>query len=365
MSEQNSKTTPLITQEKKVINAIDLSFDVNIKKKEIDGINNIEEYEKEAYRDSLPIIEECVTLLQTYETILYSDVNYKKFEKEYWSLVDRLEAISQKHANEKLEEKLKCVFRGRLYQYISQSFLTSRASAKPFGYGGDYMILQQLYNREIISPTNIGKYYDRMFIDDPLSQAVINRVERMGARLLEFIKDSTKKELHILNIASGAGFEYRLLSDLDTDKKVIIHCFDQEVYSLLYIKTKLENINDNVEFRFYKEDIRTFFRKWNQAQKFDLVYNIGLADYLSDKILKALMQESVNALAPDGRFVIAHKDYTKFPYHYPAWTINWNFIKRTPQDYMQFIEDNMSGFRQVDLFYESNEEVVYFGDFLK
>lgn len=353
------------TDSKTIIRADDVAFRVLPTKIDIESINNLNNDERIIYQECLPLIESCSFLMKKYETIPYSEEHYSRFEKEYWKIIDKLESAVRKSTDNKLHLKMKQIFRGRLYQYISQSYITSRASAKPFGYGGDYINLQYLYDEQVISPTNMGKYFDKMFITDPLSRAVIDRVNTMAQKLSEFILESKKTELHILNIASGSGFDLFQVAKQSINKKIYIHCFDQEVYSLLYLKNKMSTLQHNIQFVFYKEDILHFFKKWADSKKFDYIYNIGLADYLSDRILKNLMQESINALAEDGKFVLAHKDYKKFPYQYPAWSIGWEFFPRSLEEYHLFVQKNLKDFKTCNIFFESSKQAIYFGEFTK
>jgi cyclopropane fatty-acyl-phospholipid synthase-like methyltransferase len=121
-------------------------------------------------------------------------------------------------------------------------------------------------------------------------------------------------------------------------------------------------VNPNVHLLLYKEDIKRFFKDWN-GQKFDLIYNIGLADYLPDRVLKSFMQEAINALNDNGKFVLAHKDYLKFPHVYTSWIYDWNFIHRSLSDYNEFIQNHLTGFDQYNVFFESANQIIYFGEF--
>jgi SAM-dependent methyltransferase len=349
---------------KSVIRAEDVAFGV-VAKLVTQNIQNIDIQEETLLNITIPIIESCKNLLKKFSSIQYNDINYKIFEKEYWAHIDQLELVFLDSNYHKYKNKIQNIFRGEIFNYYTQSLLVSRAYGKPFGYPGDYLLLQALYDNKLISHTNTGKYYDKMYLEDPLSTAVVSRVNAMANRLSDFINKSQELELNILNIASGSGFDLITVAKTRHNKTVNIYCFDQELFSLQYIKSKIKAININTNFIFIKEDIRKFFKKWNNAIKFDLIYNIGLADYLPDRMLRSLMQESINTLKENGRFILSHKDYTKFPYQYPSWTCNWNFFKRSLRDYKKFIDENLTNFQNYDIFYASNKKVIYFGEFIK
>jgi hypothetical protein len=120
----------------------------------------------------------------------------------------------------------------------------------------------------------------------------------------------------------------------------------------------------NLKFSFYKEDIRSFFRNPCHETSYDFIYNIGLADYLSDRLLKSLIEESLSVLNSGGKLVLAHKDFSLFPYHYPSWLCNWNFIHRSLDQYLDFINSNFPEYNP-EITFESANKIIYFSTLRK
>lgn len=333
--------------------------DIYIGKDQLNIINNIKSEHLELYHDVLEIIKKFYKLLSSVKK--NHEITYQEFEQKLWIRLNEIHEVT-KTLDKNLLKHLQLIFRGSLYHLLSESIILSRALTKPFGYPGDFVMLQMLYENKQVSQSNLGKYLDQFFLDDILSRAVVDRVEVMGDRVIKFINESSKNEINILNIASGSGFELRKIVQYNFNKKIIYHCFDQDLSSLLYISKNFINKNINVEIRLYKEDIRNFFRKWNKNQKFDLIYNIGLADYLPEKILSSLIKESINHVENNGVFVLAHKDYTSFPYHHPSWLYDWNFVHRNLKDYIDIIKRNTD--KDFLIWFESSiKKVIYFSEF--
>lgn len=328
----------------------------------VDEILGLSSEDQSIYKQVYEYIKKLQVTLENYSAIQYEINTYQEFQKEYWTLIDQLHHITI-NLSKRDKIKVKQVVRGEIFKYFSKSTTVSRAYGKPFGYPGDYQLLQMLYDDEVVSESNIGKYYDRMFLNDPLSVAVVNRVETMGDYLTKYIVNSSKAELNILNIASGSGFEFEKLKKINTDKVVNIFCFDQEISSLLYVKQKVSLLPNNFKFTFIKEDIVTFFKNFESGRRFDLAYNIGLADYLPDRVLISLINNAVNQLSKGGKFVVAHKDYEKFPYQYPEWTCDWNFFHRTFTDYQSLIDNSLQSGVDISYFFESEDNVIYFGEY--
>ena len=333
---------------------------LNINEYCFSDIGNTEQSDRDDWNIVGNLIRETSYFLSEVENNVF--IEYGEFYKKLWNILDNLDE-STRHLKPNSLKKMQVFFRGSLFNYFNKSLVLSRALTKPYGYAGDFIMLQALYNKKPISDSRIGQYFDQFFIDDDLAQAVINRAEAMGDRIIKFINESKKSELNILNIASGSGSELRKVTNCKFDKKVIYHCFDQEVASLSYIGRNFLYKNPNVEIRIYKEDIKTFFRHWKEKSKFDFIYNIGLADYLPNKILLSLVKESLSHLVRNGIFVLAHKDYSLFPYHHPAWLYDWNFIHRSLGCYSNLLKELTS--EEFSIWFESDKKIVYFSEFIK
>jgi extracellular factor (EF) 3-hydroxypalmitic acid methyl ester biosynthesis protein len=333
---------------------------LNINEFSFTDIKNLDQLHRDNWQIVGNLIRETGSFLSEVENNVF--IEYKEFYEKLWNILDNLHE-STKHLSKEDLKKKQLFFRGSLFYFLNKSLIFSRALTKPYGYPGDFIMLQALYDKNPVSDSRIGQYFDQYSMDDTLTRAVINRAEAMGDRVIKFINESKKPELNILNIASGSGSELRKITKCKFDKKVIYHCFDQEVASLSYIGKNFLYKNPNVEIRLYREDIRTFFRNWKENSKFDFIYNIGLADYLPDRIMVSLIKESLGHLSDNGVFVLAHKDYTLFPYHHHSWISDWNFIHRDLNSYKDLLKNTIS--EEFSIWFESDKKIVYFSEFQK
>ena len=331
--------------------------------KSIKKIQNISNQEEVLYSKVFNKIKETENLF--HEALSdKNDLSYESFSNSMSKILDDLhQEINLESTDSKTLKKLQLFYRGSINTLFSHSLTGSRALGKPFGYPGDYMMLQSVYDGNEISSDKLGCYLDKFIINDELARSIVNRIDKMGDRVIEFINKSNLKEINILNIASGSGFEFKKIIEKKFDKKVIYHCFDQEVSSLLFIDQNFSGKNENVEIRLYKEDVKAFFRKWKGDKKFDLIYNIGLADYLPDSILISLTNESIRNLNDNGIFVISHKDYTLFGYHRTSWFCDWNFIHRNLEDYKSIINSQIE--INPSIWFESDKKIIYFSEYKK
>lgn len=255
---------------------------------------------------------------------------------------DELERIV---GNSIILREIKRRFRLMVGGFAYQSVIVKRANDKPLGYPGDYELLEAIYNNQGVSE-KIGHYFDKSFLSNKYAVAVRNRKEKMKIILKEFITSSSSTGVRILNLACGSCREIKeLLSSLDVHKKrIIFECVDQDGDALEFVKDSLGKLPGNIEIKFSKQNILDIVNKPSYYSgligKQDLVYSIGLADYLPDRILKKLIRFCFGLLHSGGRLIITHKDIDEYRPLDPDWFCDWTFIPRNREKLFNLIRDS-------------------------
>lgn len=264
------------------------------------------------------------------------------------SIVVEGDHLSNQLSDRLLMSAIKKEFRILVSPWAYKSLIVKRSYDKPRGYPGDYRVMEAIYNKNIISPKadNLGRYFDEYFLNNPYAEAVRNRKDVLREYLRTFI--SSRTNVRILNIACGSCREVReLLSDINmvtslVGKKVLISCLDWDDEALEFSKAELCKINaSSVELEFVKEDIFQIFKNRDFFQKhgkYDLIYSIGLADYLPDRVIKKIVESSFNNLNVKGTLLLAHKDkeirFSRLP---PEWFCDWEFILRNQEEFIKLV----------------------------
>jgi hypothetical protein len=231
-------------------------------------------------------------------------------------------------------KKIKKTFRELCGPWVYKSDIVKHALEKPRGYPGDYKLLEIIYNNQTIS-YGIGFCYDKYFLNNPYSIAVRNRKEKMSEILKEFIEYLPFSHKKILNLACGSCREIKKLFDGDgfiRDKEVVFTLVDQDEKALEFSREILRNNPKNVSFKFLQHNILDYIKEGRKNSKLlgrqNMIYSIGLADYLPDRVLKNLLLFCFNLLEPKGKLVIAHKDVNKYKPLPPDWWCDWTFYPR-------------------------------------
>lgn len=291
--------------------------------------------------------------------------------KKMTELTDRIVQIGsevEKMINHKLTaEQIKKKFRLMVEGWAYRSPIVKEAYEKPRGYPGDYRMLEIIYdNQPLTEEKGMGSYFDRYFLNNPYARAVRGRKDKTVALLKSYIEGSTLSSISILNLACGSCREIRELLRGPLDfKELIFTCVDQDGEALDYSEKLLRLLPQNVKVKFLKENILSFLKNaehyYGLLGRQNLIYSIGLADYLPDRILKRLIHFCFGLLQPQGKLIITHKDKEKgkFGSLPPDWFCDWVFVQRSKDDLIALLSG--SGIKDFSLtIEEENSQNIFF-----
>ncbi|MCX8044990.1 MAG: PilZ domain-containing protein [Desulfobacterota bacterium] len=244
--------------------------------------------------------------------------------------------------NEVLMKDVKQRVRLVLGYFLYQSTVFKRGFEKPRGYPGDYQMLEIVYNNREVSQ-GIGAYIDRYGLEVPYAVAIRLRKDTMRDILKEYLNTSTEPALKILNLASGGCREIRELCEqqLSYAGVVDLYCIDQDDAALDFSRQALSALDNGcLHVHLVKGNIvRLEDIDLGTDNSFDLIYSIGIADYLQDRMLMKIFRDSYNKLKVGGRLIVAYKDKER---HKPValnWYGDWYFIPRNEEELIRLAQE--------------------------
>ena len=167
---------------------------------------------------------------------------------------------------------------------------------KPFGYAGDFQIIDRLYTNDVSKEHYL---WDKYILNTNAVKAVQNRKTYFKKLILGKIRNSNKCKL--LNIASGPARDlkevYDLISnidDLDTT------CIDMDSNAIDFAKGINDSYLSQIEF------VNKNILKYNTAEKYDLVWSAGLFDYFNDKAFLMMLKRMKEWVNPNGEIVVGN-----------------------------------------------------------
>jgi hypothetical protein len=96
--------------------------------------------------------------------------------------------------------------------------------------------------------------------------------------------------------------------------------------------SRLNDLPKNIKITPLKRDILNYAKNtdfFDELGRFDVIYSIGLSDYLPDRVNKKIISNSYAGLSDGGQFIFAHKDKEiNFSHLPPEWFCDWVFIPR-------------------------------------
>ncbi len=242
---------------------------------------------------------------------------------------DDREAIRRKQAE----------FRQRTSESFAKSYFMQRARTWPRGYPGDYEIIEKAYNNQPLS-AGVGQLFDQYFLSTTLANGIRFRRARMREILAEEMR--ARRSARILNIGCGPCRELVELAAVIQETDARFTCLDFDAEALQYSAGRMRacGLQDRVEFRQYNAlRLVNAERNVREFGRFDVIYAIGLLDYLTDDLLVRMLKSLYQTLQPGGVCIAVFKDsdrYDTTDYH---WLVDWSgFLQRTRQESWRLIQ---------------------------
>jgi SAM-dependent methyltransferase len=236
------------------------------------------------------------------------------------------------------QERIRC--RQKTDAVISKSYCMNRVRVWPQGSQGDYKTLEIIYKNTPLSD-GIGFYLDRAMLNAPLAAAVRNRIKKLELMLKgELLK---RHEPAILNIACGACRELVGIVPEIIDSAAKVVCVDSDNDALNYAQGRLADAGLLRNVEFYKYNALRLFDYEMSVEEFgkqDIIYSVGLFDYLPSDFLVKMFSTLYKMLNAGGIFMPAFKDAQRYRPQYYHWLVDWDgFLQRQGDDFKKILAD--------------------------
>ena len=242
-------------------------------------------------------------------------------------------------------------FSKQLWDLILCCPFFNRATLKPRGYPGDSGLMRMIYLNNYQGKSTYAKLTHKHGVGHAAGQSVRNRLLLVGRMLNNY--QSCSHVLHrgkvkVLSVGSGAAFELQdiIKSPQDCDKYHFT-LFDQDSVALSEAAGIVNNIENTLnlapEVDYVQGSVRTmlFSRKLRQEWgQFDFIYALGLFDYLTSRVAKAVLDRLYQLLTPGGELVIGNYHVSNPSKHYMGYWGDWFLIHRTEEEFKGLFQNN-------------------------
>jgi len=189
-------------------------------------------------------------------------------------------------------------FRNELNHLSAGAAIFHRALMRPLGYAGDYVTMRMCYDNGYEGTTLLGKIMHKYAVEMPSGEAV--RYRR------NLIAQFAEGRHRILSVACGPASEVKFVAGQYPEASFDITLLDQDKEALDFAASQLRDI-DNAVISYVTESVYSMIKSADaQLGSFDLIYSMGLFDYLQDKAARILCCKLAGMLRPNGILVIGN-----------------------------------------------------------
>ena len=259
--------------------------------------------------------------------------------------------------------KLKRLFVKKTHRiFIPEGTLAEYSFKKPYGYAGDFKIIDDIYLNHP-KTKGIERLFDNYFQTTTICIAVRNRKEDFKRFIIDYVKNSSKEKIDLMNLACGPCRELRELSleNPEVFRRLNLDCYDHEPKALEYASGLLKGCKN---VRFITENALRVAGASNIqkriSQKYDLIYSMGLFDYLNDKISIKLIKNLNNLLKDEKSLLVIADVRDKFcnpSVHFMEWVGEWELIYRDDENFRSLFKK--AGLLDIKPYYEQQGVMQY------
>lgn len=249
------------------------------------------------------------------------------------------------------------VFR-ETFSFFMLSRILDRSYTKPRGYAGDFFTIEMMYNDEAMGDGRLGRYIDRWALDLEVSRAVKNRRRLLNQTIKEIAGANASGPTYITSLASGPARELFDLFAGESAPDVKVTCIDIDNQALAYAAEIAERLNASDRFSFAQDNlVRLAHGRGKTVLKpQNLMYSVGLIDYLRDDFVIKLLDWIYDKLLPGGIAIVGNFNKANPSKAFMDHIIEWELLHRTTDDLRSLFSRSAFGDTPVDV--RSEEEGI-------
>lgn len=260
------------------------------------------------------------------EVLLKNPDDAPKFQEIFNLTVDRIYQDIMDFERENIEKfesdvyRLRKIFEKRYRRYFLYGEYIKWCVEKPFGYSGDYKIIDEIYQSQVRT-SGFDRLWDSWFQQLAASKAVRERKEDFKKTILDFDERALNYAKQLLNNPENVNF---------LQKNVV----------RLALKRDIE---DEIQY------------------KYDLIYSTGLFDYLDERVAVRLVNNLKKLLKQDGIIAISNfrDKYSNSSSIWMEWIGEWYLVYRTEAEFEQIFLNGGFSLKNIQIIPQYSKVMQY------
>lgn len=227
------------------------------------------------------------------------------------------------------------------------SALWDRSYAKPLGYPGDFEIMNQFYNWQRVGGTAYEMLLHRAGLE--MAECIKARMEMARYHIGDVVRSrGVDRPARVLNVGCGSAREIQTLLDasrngyplaeftlVDQEERALRYAHDHIYPHVLASAERIRIQGLNLSFM----DILREGGRISELPSQDMIYSLGLFDYLTDKRAAGLVRRLYDKLRPGGLMIIGNMNETSFSTLWPLeHVLDWTLIYRDEPQMLAWAE---------------------------
>jgi extracellular factor (EF) 3-hydroxypalmitic acid methyl ester biosynthesis protein len=259
-------------------------------------------------------------------------------------------------------------FRRQMWDFITASELIARGNIKPRGYSGDSEMMALIYANDYRGESTFSKLLFKHSAEHPASQAVRNRRALIADGVNNYrerIEPGPGERIRILSVACGGAAEmwdiFKTPADCD---ELEVSLLDQDELALAEAARNISLVEKkhgrSIKVRYLNHSVRTMLMDSDLKKEigsYDFIYSMGLFDYLTPRVGRALMTR-LYALLKEGGELLAGNFHTSNPSrHYMEYWVDWVLYYRTEEEFRGLTEGSPA--RETRVYFEDTGSQMF------
>ena len=302
-----------------------------------------------SYRD---LLDENMVLARQFERVFDLDGAYEACEArlvQHWRSLWRTgnDLVKDVVGDRDVLEATKAFTEVVVTPELRLGAIWDRSYAKPLGYPGDYEVMNQVYDWERKGANVYQMLMHRLGLE--VAECIKTRMEVVRNNIAKVIQEKgNARAARILSLGSGPAREVELFlagASLK-NRRAEFTLIDQEQSALSYAVEKtyphVLNTKGQARVQCLNMSFTDILRGTGSLASLppqDLIYSVGLIDYLADRRAHALARRLYETLAPGGLLIIGNMNETALSNLWPMEFItDWTLYYRSDAQMIAWTE---------------------------
>ncbi len=238
------------------------------------------------------------------------------------------------------------------FPYLMLSRLFDRCYSKPRGYAGDYYTIHMLYEEKPEGDGRLGPLIDRWALSTKISEANRDRLSYVGDLMRELLARWTPDEpMPVTSLASGSARELTSLCEDGAAPNFFATCLDIDPEAAEFAAQRVHAQGVSGRFRFAVDNVVRLALGGGKIRlgPQNLIYSLGLTDYLQDKLVIRLLDWMHDVLLPGGVALIGNHDPGNPERALLEHVLDWSIIYRSADELRALFAQSKFGDAPVDV----------------